>query len=103
MVRLLIEDVTLTRSEKIRVDVRFKGGAAATPEPAVPRPSCKMWQTGKQVIARVDKLLDDCTYEQIASILNEERLYSGKGNRSVEYLSATSAGNTPQKPLAPAS
>lgn len=79
MVRLLIEDVTLTRSEKIRVQVRFKGGASATLAPAVTRPACKMWQTANEVIARMDKLLDDYTYEQIASILNEEGLYSGKG------------------------
>jgi len=79
MVRLLIEDVTLTRGGNIKVQVRFKGGTSATMEPAVPRPACKMWQTANEVIARMDKLLDNYTYEQMASILNEEGLYSGKG------------------------
>ena len=79
MDRLLIEDATLTRNEKIMVQVRFKGGTTATLEPAVPRPACKTWQTADGVIARMDKLLDEHTYEKIASILNEEGLRSGKG------------------------
>jgi hypothetical protein len=39
-----------------------------------------MWQTGNNVIAQVDLLLDNYTYEQIASLLNEQGLRSGKGN-----------------------
>lgn len=79
MVRLLIEDVTLTRREKLMVQVRFKGGTAVTLKSAIPRPACKIWQTPNEAIARMDRLLDDYTYEQMASILNEEGLLSGKG------------------------
>lgn len=79
MIRLLIEDATLTRSEKLMVQIRFKGGATIILEPALPRPACKTWQTPDEAIARMDKLLDDHTYEQMASILNEEGLHSGKG------------------------
>jgi len=79
IVRLIIEDVTLIRKETIIVQVRFKGGATTTLNPAVPRPACKTWQTSNEVITRMDQLLDHYTYEQIASLLNEQGLRSGKG------------------------
>jgi DNA invertase Pin-like site-specific DNA recombinase len=80
IVRLLIEDITLTRKQNVIAQIRFRGGTTSTLELALSRPACKMWQTGKNVIAQVDLLLDDYTYEQIASILNEQGLRSGKGN-----------------------
>lgn len=89
MVRLLIDDVTLTREVGIMVQVRFRGGTTATLMPSVPRPACKTWQTANEVIARMDKLLVNHTYGQIASILNEEGLRSGKGNQ----FSGTLVGN----------
>lgn len=79
MVRLLINDVTLTRQASIMVQVRFRGGTTATLMSSVPRPACKMWQTADEAVARMDQLLDDYTYEQMASVLNEEGLRSGKG------------------------
>ena len=42
------------------------------------------WQkrtTGSEVIAEVDRLLDDHVYSQIASFLNERGFRSGEGNR----------------------
>jgi len=79
MVRLLVEDVTLTRIENIMVRVRFKGGTTKTLESTIPLPAYKTWQTPEKVIAHIDRLLDDLTYEQIASRLNDEGLHSGKG------------------------
>ena len=81
MVRLLIEDVTLTRKETILVQVRFKGGTTSTLISAVPRPACKTWQTAQEVIAHIDRLLDDYTYKQIACLLNEQGLRSGKARQ----------------------
>jgi DNA invertase Pin-like site-specific DNA recombinase len=78
MVRLLIEDVTLTRKEDIIVGVRFRGGTTVTLTPGVPRPACKLWQTPAEVVAHVDKLLADYTYGQIAAFLNAQGLRSGK-------------------------
>ncbi len=78
MVRLLVEDVTLTRIENIMVQVRFKGGTTKTLEATIPLPAYKTWQTPEKVIAHIDRLLDDLTYEQIASRLNDEGLHSGK-------------------------
>ena len=89
MIRLLIEDVTLTRKEHIIVQVRFKGGKTATLTPAIPLPAYKTWQTADEVIAYVDQLLDDYTYGQIASLLNKRGLRSGKGNP----FTATLVGN----------
>lgn len=80
MVRLLIEDVTLTREESITVQVRFRGGTTTTLTPAVPKPACKTWQTPAEVVAHVDELLDDYTYRQIASFLNKQGFHSGKGS-----------------------
>jgi len=79
MVRLLIEDVTLTRKKEILIQIRFKGGTAATLTQPIPPPSYKTWETPPDVIAQIDRLLDENTDKQIASILNEQGLQSGKG------------------------
>jgi hypothetical protein len=79
MVRLLIEDVTLTRKKEILVQIRFKGGTVATVTQPIPAPSYKSWETPPDVIAEIDRLLDGHTDRQIASILNEQGLQSGKG------------------------
>ena len=79
MVRLLIEDVTLTRKKEILVQIRFKGGTVATVTQPIPAPSYKSWETPPEVITEIDRLLDEHTDRQIASILNEKGLQSGKG------------------------
>ena len=79
MVRLLIEDITLTRNECILIQVRFKGGTTAVLKAAIPLPACKTWQTADTVVVRIDKLQDNHTFKQIASMLNNEGLRSGKG------------------------
>jgi len=79
MARLLIEDVTLTKSEQVTVQVRFKGGAARTLTLPLPQPAWATWQTNPQVIAEVDRLLDDHTDGRIAALLNEKGWRSGKG------------------------
>jgi DNA invertase Pin-like site-specific DNA recombinase len=79
MARLLIEDVTLTKSEQVTVQVRFKGGAARTLTLPLPQPAWATWQTDPQVIAEVDRLLDDHTDGRIAALLNEKGWRSGKG------------------------
>ncbi|MCP4396957.1 MAG: recombinase family protein [bacterium] len=79
MVRLLIEDITLTRNECILIQVRFKGGTTAVLKAAIPLPACKTWQTADAVVVRIDQLQDNHTFKQIASMLNNEGLLSGKG------------------------
>jgi hypothetical protein len=79
MARLLIEDVTLVRKETITAHVRFKGGTTTTIIVPAPKPYYKIGQTSPEVVAEVDRLLDDYTDGQIASILNKKGLRSGKG------------------------
>jgi hypothetical protein len=79
MARLLIEDVTLTKGEQLTIQVRFKGGAVRTLISPMPQPSWMIWQTNREVVAEVDRLLDDHTDSQVAAILNERGWHPGKG------------------------
>jgi DNA invertase Pin-like site-specific DNA recombinase len=79
MVRLLIEDVTLTKGEQLTAQVRFKGGATRTLVLPLPRPAWATWQTNPEVVAEIDHLLDEHTEGQIAGFLNERGWRSGKG------------------------
>lgn len=91
MVRLIIEDATLTKSaEGVTMQVRFRGGATRTV--MVPRSlaSWETWQTSPEVIELIDHLLDDHTNAEVAAILNERGYASGQGKRfhghRIKYL-----------------
>jgi hypothetical protein len=79
MVRLLREDVTLIRDERLSLHIRFKGRAHPTLQLPLPQPSWEQRQTSTEVVAAIDRLLDDHTYPQIADILNGHGLHSGEG------------------------
>ena len=79
MVRLLIEDVTLTKGDEITVGVRFRGGAIQQLTLPLAQPAWKLRQTSAEVIAEIDALLDEHTEGQIARILNERGRISGEG------------------------
>lgn len=82
MMRLLLEDVTLTkREDHITVGVRFKGGATRTLTLPRPRASWEEWKTPAEVLQAINRLLDDHTSNEIAGILNERGLVSGGGKR----------------------
>jgi len=81
MARLLIEDVTLTKRDDLTVGVRFRGGATRTLTLPRPRPSWEEWKTPADVLALIDRLLDDHTSEEIAGILNERGFVSGGEKR----------------------
>ncbi len=81
MVRLLIEDVTLTKGDEIVVGVRFRGGATRSLKLPIPPTAWELRQTSKQVVAEIDTLLDDYTEAEIASILNDRGHLSGEGKR----------------------
>lgn len=78
MIRLLLEDVTLVRAEKITMHIRFKGGAAKTLTVPIPLNSWQQRATNPDVVREIDRLLDHNTYPQIAAILNENGLRSGE-------------------------
>ena len=79
MVRLLIEDVTLSKTDCITAHVRCKGSATRTLSLPLPLPGCMSWQTNPEIVALIDQLLDQHTDGQIAQILNEQDRRSGKG------------------------
>ncbi|WP_405542603.1 recombinase family protein [Streptomyces phaeochromogenes] len=77
--RLLITDVTLTKAERITAQVRLSGGRHHTLDLPLPLGGGKLWQTPKSVVAAIDTLLEDHTDAEIADILNQRGLTSGKG------------------------
>jgi DNA invertase Pin-like site-specific DNA recombinase len=79
MVRLLLEDVTLIREDYLMLQIRFKGGAHRTIQLPLPQRSWEQWQTSREVVAAVDRLLDQHTYPEIATTLNHQGLQSGQG------------------------
>jgi DNA invertase Pin-like site-specific DNA recombinase len=79
MVRLLVEDVTLTRGQKITLHVRFKGGACKTVMVPLPQNAWQQRLTRREVVEEIDRLLDQSHDVEIAAILNERGYRSGKG------------------------
>jgi hypothetical protein len=81
MVRLLIEDVTLTKGNEITAGVRFRGGATRSLTLPLAQCAWQLRQTSAQVVAEIDALLDHHTEGRIADILNERGYVSGEGMR----------------------
>jgi DNA invertase Pin-like site-specific DNA recombinase len=81
MVRLLIEDVTLTKGDVITAGVRFRGGATRIMTLPLAQPAWQLRQTSSEVVALIDALLEHHTEGQIAHILNKRGLVSGGGRR----------------------
>jgi len=80
MLRLLIEDVTLLKTEQaLTLQVRFRGGSAKTLTLPAPQKAWQAWTTPPEIIAEIDQLLDNYTPRQVAEILNQRGLRSGKG------------------------
>jgi hypothetical protein len=79
MVRLLLEDVTLLKREQILVHVRFKGGMIKSLSLPLPLGVALLRKTPVAVVGEVDRLLEQHTETEIATILNENGLRSGTG------------------------
>ncbi len=79
MIRLLIEDVTLSKDSQITAHVRFKGGAQQTLMLPRPLPAWEARKTNGEVIDQIDRFLNDHTIRQIAPLLNQQGLRSGAG------------------------
>jgi len=79
MARLLIEDVTLLKNDKLHVHIRFKGGA--TESLVLPRPR-NAWHrrlTHPDIVARVEQLLEQHEDQEVAERLDAEGLRTGAG------------------------
>lgn len=72
MLRVLLEDVTLMKTEStIIANVRFRGGATQKVEVVRPLPAPKKLRMPEDVVKAIDQLLDDHTPAAIAQMLNE--------------------------------
>jgi DNA invertase Pin-like site-specific DNA recombinase len=79
MVRLLIEDVTVSKSDIITAQVRFKGGASKLLKLPVPAKAHEAYKTSPEVIKEIDQLLERHNYAEITDILNQRGFRSGRG------------------------
>jgi len=79
LIRLLISDVTLTRTEQITAHVRLRGGQDHSLHLPIPLAAWQLRQTPPEVVSAIDELLDDHTDAQTATILTSRGLTSGTG------------------------
>ena len=82
MLRLLVEDVTLTReAPMVRIDIRWKGGAVSSFTKPLPLAAPDMVRTPPSIVEMVRALAPHETDREIAQTLNARDLHSGKGRR----------------------
>ena len=90
MIRLLIEDVTLNKTDVINIHVRFRGGRATSLTVPIPPTGWQKHLTPPDILALIDTLLDDHTDADVAQILNQTGHRSGSGAvfnpRTIEAL-----------------
>jgi DNA invertase Pin-like site-specific DNA recombinase len=79
IVALLIEDVTLIKSDRIAIHVRFRGGKSTSLTIDKPKPIALIRKTLPEVVRAVDELLETCTDRQVAARLNEQSYRNWKG------------------------
>ena len=75
--RLLIDDVTLDKTDQIHLHVRFRGGQTTSLTIPIPPNSWQARQTDPDTLALLDRLLDDHTDADTAAELNPAGHRSG--------------------------
>lgn len=79
IVRLLIDDVTLDKTDQITIHVRFRGGQTTSLTVPIPPKAWQARQTNPNTLATLDRLLDDHTDAETAQLLNAAGHRSGEG------------------------
>jgi DNA invertase Pin-like site-specific DNA recombinase len=79
IIRLLIDDVTLTKTDRIHAHVRFRGGQATSLTLPIPGRAWQLRETHPDTLAALDRLLDEHTDAQTAAALNAAGHRSGEG------------------------
>jgi hypothetical protein len=74
MLRLIIGDVTLLKTDKITAHVRFRGGATRTLGLDRPVPIAQVRKCKPEIISEIDALLNDHCDREVAEILNQRGL-----------------------------
>jgi DNA invertase Pin-like site-specific DNA recombinase len=77
--RLLIDDVTLNKTDEIHLHVRFRGGQTTSLKIPIPLRAWQARQSHPDTIALLDHLLDDHTDTETANELNHTGHRSGTG------------------------
>jgi hypothetical protein len=77
MARLLIDDVTLNKTDQIHLHVRFRGGQTTSLTIPIPPRAWHLRQTNPNTLALLDQLLDDHTDAETAAQLNANGHRSG--------------------------
>ena len=72
--RLLIEDVTVHKTNQIVAHIRFKGGATYTLTVPLPPPFAQSRLTAPETLAEMDRLLEQFTDAEVAEQLNRASL-----------------------------
>jgi len=94
ILRLLVDDVTLIKEDKITVHIRFKGGATQTLSLPRPLTSAQARRHRSEVISKIDSFLDqDWSYSEISEHLNnkgernwEGDLFTAKKVANIRYV-----------------
>jgi DNA invertase Pin-like site-specific DNA recombinase len=79
MARLLIDDITMAKTDKIHLHVRFRGGQTTSLTVPIPPTAWQLRQTKLDTLALLDQLLDDHTDAEAAAALNAAGHRSGEG------------------------
>jgi DNA-binding transcriptional regulator YiaG len=77
--RLLLEDVTILKTDQIHLHVRFRGGQTTSLVVPIPLQAYQMRQTKPETLAALDRLLNTHTDAQSAEALNNDGHRSGTG------------------------
>jgi hypothetical protein len=78
MARLLIDDVTATKTDRIHLHVRFRGGQVTSLAIPIPPAAWQLRQTKPDTLAALDRLLDNHTDAETAVALNAAGHRSGE-------------------------
>jgi len=71
-VRLVIEDVTVHKTDHMVAQIRFKGGATETITVALPPPFAQSRLSVPETLAAMDRLFDEYTDAEVAEQLNQQ-------------------------------
>ncbi len=84
--RLLLEDVTLTKTDEVIAQLRFRGGATQTLRLPLPKPADQLRRTDPAVVAEIDRLLEHYSDAEIAEILNARGLRPGVADQCSDFI-----------------
>jgi hypothetical protein len=76
--RLLLDDVTLHKTDQIHLHVRFRGGTTTSLTVPIPPKAWQTRQTHPDTLTLLDRLLDDHTDAETAALLNQAGHRSGE-------------------------